>query len=88
MTEFLRFMEANLIVIIPAILIGVFLLSRLSDRLSTTVMAVVSIGMFAIFMLFMAFRVPNLDFILFLVAAVAMAAYDFIWSSRKAKNDK
>jgi len=86
MTELLRFMEANLIFIIPALLAMMFLLSRLDDRLQTTAMGVVSISLFAAFMLFMAMRVPNLDLFLFLVAAVVMAAYDFLWSSRRSNN--
>ena len=87
MTEFLRFIEDNLEIIILLLLVGMYLLSRLRDELQTMVMAVFAIGLFAAFMLFMAGRVGSPDLVLFLVAAVAMAAYDFIWSKRKA-NDK
>jgi len=86
MTDFLRLLEANLFLVIPALLAAMYLLSRLSDQTATRLMAVVAVGLFAAFMLFMAVRVPSLDLILFVVVAFGMAAYDFVWSSRRTKD--
>ncbi|MEM7524601.1 MAG: hypothetical protein AAF360_12750, partial [Pseudomonadota bacterium] len=75
----------NLAFIVVAMLAIMYVLSRLGDSVASLAMGVVSFAMFAIFMIFMATRVPSPDLIFFLVAAVAMAGYDFIWSRKKAR---
>ncbi|MEM6491090.1 MAG: hypothetical protein AAF684_04200, partial [Pseudomonadota bacterium] len=76
----------NLIWLLPAGLVVLYGVSRLADGVGRTVMAVVALVIFAGFLLFMAIRVPSPDLIFFLSVAVAMAAYDFFWSTKHGKN--
>ena len=86
MFEFMQFVDANLFWIIPSAFVAVFGLSRLTDGAARMAMAGISLTLFAIFMIFMAFRVPSPDLVFFLLLAVALAIYDYVWATKHGKS--